>query len=174
MIIPSPPGCCWCSRRAFARSSKIPMSDVSSTNSGASWTELDTTALPDAQIQSLAVAPTDPNRVYVAFAGTGIRHLFRGDLDAAGNATWFDVGGALPAVSLPDLPLTGLALHPTQDEVIYVSTLLGVLRSVDGGDSWAPFDDGLPNAFVSDVDIRTYDRSLWASTMGRGIYRRYI
>jgi photosystem II stability/assembly factor-like uncharacterized protein len=145
-----------------------------STNSGTSWTELDTTALPDAQIQSLAVAPTDPNRVYVAFAGTGIRHLFRGDLDAAGNATWFDVGGALPAVSLPDLPLTGLALHPTQDEVIYVSTLLGVLRSVDGGDSWAPFDDGLPNAFVSDVDIRTYDRSLWASTMGRGIYRRYI
>ncbi|HEV8205941.1 MAG TPA: hypothetical protein VGR04_04520 [Acidimicrobiia bacterium] len=145
-----------------------------STNSGTSWTELDTTALPDAQIQSLAVAPTDPNRLYVAFAGTGIRHLFRGDLVAAGNATWFDVGGALPAVSLPDVPLTGLALHPTQDEVIYVSTLLGVLRSVDGGDSWAPFDDGLPNAFVSDVDIRTYDRSLGASTMGRGIYRRYI
>jgi photosystem II stability/assembly factor-like uncharacterized protein len=144
------------------------------TNSGTAWTELNTTALPDAQIQSLAVAPTDPNRVYVAFAGTGIRHLFRGDLDAAGNVTWFDVGGALPAVSLPDLPLTGLALHPTQDEVIYVSTLLGVLRSVDGGDSWAPFDDGLPNAFVSDIDIRTYDRSLWASTMGRGIHRRYL
>jgi photosystem II stability/assembly factor-like uncharacterized protein len=146
-----------------------------SQNSGTSWTELDTTALPVAQIQSLVVAPTDPHRVYVAFAGTGIRHLFRGDLDATGvNVTWFDVSGALSAVSLPDLPLTGLALHPALDEVIYVSTLLGVLRSVDGGDSWVPFDDGLPNAFVSDLDIRTYDRSLWASTMGRGIYRRYI
>jgi photosystem II stability/assembly factor-like uncharacterized protein len=145
-----------------------------STDSGASWTELDTTALPNAQIQSLAVAPTDPRRVYVAFAGTGLRHLFRGDLDPAGAATWFDVSGALPAVSLPDLPLTGLALHPSQDEVIYVSTLLGILRSVDGGDSWAPFDEGLPNAYVSDIDIRTRDRSLWASTLGRGIYRRYI
>src|SRR4029453_50891 len=142
---------------------------------GTSWTELDTSVLPTAQIQSLVVAPTDPHRLYVAFAGTGIRHLFRGDLDAAGvNVAWFDVSGAMPAVSLPDLPLTGLALHPTLDEVIYVSTLLGVLRSVDGGDSWAPFDDGLPNAFISDLDIRTYDRSLWSSTMGRGIYRRYI
>jgi photosystem II stability/assembly factor-like uncharacterized protein len=146
-----------------------------SQDSGTSWTELDTTALPTAQIQSLVVAPTDPHRLYVAFAGTGIRHLFRGDLDAAGvNVTWFDVSGVVPAVSLPDLPLTGLALHPTLDEVLYVSTLLGILRSVDGGDSWAPFDDGLPNAFVSDLDIRSYDRSLWSSTMGRGIYRRYI
>lgn len=145
-----------------------------STDSGSTWTELDTTSLPNGQIQSVAVAPTDPRRIYVAFAGTGVRHLFRGDLDAAGNATWFDVSGAVPALSLPDLPLTGLALHPTQDEVIYVSHLFGVLRSVDGGDSWAPFDDGLPNAFISDLDVRLYDRSLWASTLGRGIYRRYV
>jgi hypothetical protein len=54
------------------------------------------------------------------------------------------------------------------------STLLGVLRSTDGGDSWAPFDEGLPNAFVSDLDMRSADRSLFASTMGRGIYRRYV
>jgi photosystem II stability/assembly factor-like uncharacterized protein len=145
-----------------------------SMDSGTTWTELDTTALPNAQIQSLSVAPTDPRRVFVAFAGTGVRHLFRGDLDAVGNATWFDVSGAVPALSLPDLPLTGLALHPTQEEVVYVSTLFGVLRSVDGGDSWAPFDEGLPNAFVSDLDIRFHDRSLWASTLGRGIYRRYV
>ncbi len=145
-----------------------------SRNSGTTWAELDTTALPNARIQSLCPAQADPQRVFVAFAGSGIRHLFRGDVDAAGAVAWFDVSGALPAVSLPDLPLTGLALHPTLDEVIYVSTLLGVLRSVDGGDSWAPFDDGLPNAFVSDIDMRTYDRSLWVSTMGRGVYRRYL
>jgi photosystem II stability/assembly factor-like uncharacterized protein len=145
-----------------------------SSNSGTAWTELNTAALPNGQIQSLAVAQTDPRRVYVAFAGTGVRHLFRGDLDAGGNVTWFDVSGVMPALSLPDLPLTGLALHPTQDEVIYVSTLFGVLRSVDGGDSWAAFDEGLPNAFVSDLDVRSRDRTLWASTLGRGIYRRYV
>jgi photosystem II stability/assembly factor-like uncharacterized protein len=145
-----------------------------STDGGATWTELDTTALPDAQIQTLAVDWTNPSRLYVAFAGSGIRHLHRGDLTPAGNPTWFDVSGVLPAVSLPDLPLTGLALHPTLDEVLYVSTLLGVLRSTDGGDSWAPFDDGLPNAFVSDLDMRASGRTLYASTMGRGIYRRRV
>jgi hypothetical protein len=145
-----------------------------SQDSGSTWTELDTAALPDVRIQSLCPSPSNPRRVYVAFGGTGIRHLYRGDVDAAGNVTWFDASGVLPAVSLPDLPLTGLALHPTLDEVIYVSTLLGVLRSVDGGDSWAPFDDGLPNAFISDLDMRARDASLWVSTMGRGIYRRYV
>lgn len=145
-----------------------------SADRGVNWTELDTTALPNAKIHTVAVDWSEPRRLYVAFAGAGIRHLFRGDLDASGNATWFDVSGALAAVSLPDLPLTGLALHPAHDEVIYVSTLLGVLRSADGGDSWAPFDDGLPNAFVSDLDMRASDRALFASTMGRGIYRRYV
>jgi photosystem II stability/assembly factor-like uncharacterized protein len=145
-----------------------------SSDRGVNWTELDTTALPNAKIQSLVADWANPRRVYVAFAGTGIHHLFRGDVDAVGNVTWFDVSGVLPAVSLPDLPLTGLALHPVQDEVMYVSTLLGVLRSTDGGDSWAPFDEGLPNAFVSDLDMRSADRSLFASTMGRGIYRRYV
>jgi hypothetical protein len=135
---------------------------------------LDTTALPDAKIQTIAVDRNNPLRIFVAFAGSGIRHLFRGDIDVAGNAAWFDVSGLLPAVSLPDLPLTGLVLHPSLDEVIYVSTLLGVLRSIDGGDSWAPYDEGLPNAFVSDLDLRESPRSLFASTMGRGIYRRYI
>ena len=145
-----------------------------SADRGVTWTELDTTALPNAKIQTIAVDWTDPDRLYVAFAGSGIRHLFRGDLDVAGNVAWFDVSGVLPAVSLPDLPLTGLALHPVHDEVIYVSTLLGVLRSADGGDSWAPFDEGLANVFVSDLDMRASDRSLFASTMGRGIYRRYV
>jgi photosystem II stability/assembly factor-like uncharacterized protein len=145
-----------------------------SIDGGSTWVELGTAALPNAKIHSLVVDAADPLRVYAAFAGTGIRHLWRCDLDAAGNATWFDISGVLPAVSLPDLPLTGLALHPTQEEVIYVSTLFGVLRTIDGGDSWAAFDDGLPNAFVSDLDMRIRDRSLFAATLGRGLYRRFV
>jgi photosystem II stability/assembly factor-like uncharacterized protein len=141
-----------------------------SDDGGARWTKLDTTGLPRAKVQSQAVSWVDPRRIYLAFAGAGVRHLFRGDLGAGGGVRWFDVSGALPAVSLPDLPLTGLALHPTQEGVLYVSTLLGVLRTLDGGDSWAPFEDGLPRAFVSDLDMRAVDQSLFASTMGRGIY----
>ncbi|HYU19552.1 MAG TPA: hypothetical protein VEQ11_12745, partial [Chloroflexota bacterium] len=151
-----------------------------SSDRGATWAPLNTNALPDEKVQCLAVDWGDPQRIYVALGQTtgtrvaGVRWLWRGDLVAAGAVTWFDASGSTPAASLPDLPLTALALHPTLDDVIYVSNMLGVLRSLDGGDSWASYDQGLPNAYVSDLDVRPRDRSLFASTMGRGIYRRFI
>ena len=106
-----------------------------------------------------------------------MRHLWRGDIGATANAvTWTDVSGRIAAASLPDLAITGLALHPTLDETIYVSNILGVYRSIDGGESWAPFDEGIPNSFVSDLDLRPrgLGAQLHASTMGRGIYRRGV
>jgi photosystem II stability/assembly factor-like uncharacterized protein len=144
-----------------------------STDGGATWTQL-AGGLPAARIHDIEVDWSDPLRIYVGFGGLGIRHLWRGDIGAGGVVTWLDISGRLPALSLPDLALTGLALHPDHDETLYVSNILGVYRSVDGGESWAPFDEELPNAFVSDLDIRRFDRSLYASTMGRGLFRRFV
>jgi photosystem II stability/assembly factor-like uncharacterized protein len=141
---------------------------------GATWTELPNAGLPAAWVHDIEVDWNEPLRVYLAFGALGVRQLWRGDVDAANNVTWFDVSGALPAVSLPDLALTGLALDPTYEETIYVSNILGVFRSTDGGESWTPFDEGLPNSFVSDLDIRKHNRTLYASTMGRGVYRRRV
>jgi photosystem II stability/assembly factor-like uncharacterized protein len=141
---------------------------------GATWVELPNAGLPAARVHDIEVDWTDPLRVYLAFGALGIRQLWRGAIDAANNATWFDASGALPAVSLPDLALTGLALDPKYDETIYAANILGVYRSTDGGESWAPFDQGLPNSFVSDLDIRKHDRTLYASTMGRGVYSRRL
>jgi photosystem II stability/assembly factor-like uncharacterized protein len=149
-----------------------------SADGGASWPQLVATpaggTLPAALIHDIEVDWSDPLRIYVAFAALGVRQLWRGELGAGSSVTWFDVSGAQPAVSLPDLALTGLALDPDYEETIYVSSILGVYRSADGGESWHPFDEGLPNSWVSDLDIRKRDRALYASTMGRGLYRRYV
>lgn len=151
-----------------------------STDGGATWTELARVGLPNARVHDIEVDWDDPLRVYLAFGtrgalgAVGFRQLWRGAVGAGAQATWLDVSGALPAVSLPDLGLTGLALDPTLDDTIYVSNIIGVYRSTDGGDSWHPFDEGLPNSFVSDLDIRKRDRTLWVSTMGRGVYRRIL
>jgi photosystem II stability/assembly factor-like uncharacterized protein len=145
-----------------------------STDSGATWVELPNAGLPAARVHDIEVDWTQPLRVYLAFGALGVRQLWRGEVDAAGNATWFDASGALPAVSLPDLALTGLALDPLYEETLYAANILGVYRSTDGGESWAPFDQGLPNSFVSDLDIRPHDRTLYASTMGRGVFRRRL
>ena len=52
--------------------------------------------------------------------------------------------------------------------------ILGVYRTVDGGESWHPFDDGLPNVFITDLDLRAEDTTLFAATMGRGLYKRHV
>jgi hypothetical protein len=128
-------------------------------------------------VSRIAVDPRDPKRFYVGYGGLGVRHLWRGDIGAnAGAVSWTDVTGRLAPLSLPDLPITGLALHPDVDDMIYASNILGVYRSTDGGNSWLPFDDGLPNCFVSDLDTRDLNLGahIFASTMGRGVYRRQI
>jgi hypothetical protein len=151
-----------------------------SSDAGVTWTELLRAGLPNQRVHDIEVSWTNPLRVYLAFgtrgalAGIGYRPLWRGNVGTGNQATWFDTSGGLPAVSLPDLGLTGLALDPILQDTIYAANIAGVFRSTDGGDSWTAFDDGLPNCFVSDLDMRKIDRTLWASTMGRGVYRRRL
>lgn len=149
-------------------------------NGGVTWTELARVGLPNARVHDIEVDWDDPVRVYLAFGtrgalgGVGYRQLWRGEVGAGSQAKWFDISGGLPVLSLPDLGLTGLTLDPLLDDTLYVSNIVGVYRSTDGGDSWAPFDEGLPNCFVSDLDIRKRDRTLYVSTMGRGVFRRTL
>ena len=148
-----------------------------SADKGVTWWVLPTGTLPGVRIRRIAVDWKDPKRFYVAFGALGVRQLWRGDIGATANAvSWTDVSGRIAAPSLPDLAITGIALHPSLEETIYVSNILGVYRSIDGGESWAPYDEGLPNCFVSDLDIRplAVGAMLYASTMGRGVYSRRV
>lgn len=151
-----------------------------SIDGGATWTELARVGLPGARVHDIEVDWTDPLRVYLAFGtrgalgSVGFRQMWRGEIGAGTQATWFDITGAVGPISLPDLGLTGLVLDPLFEDVLYVSTILGVYRSINGGNEWFPFNDGLPNCFVSDLQIRRGDRTLYAATMGRGVYRRSL
>jgi photosystem II stability/assembly factor-like uncharacterized protein len=148
-----------------------------SEDGGVTWWMLPVTGLPTGVIAHIAVDAGDPLRIYVAFGEDGGRQLWRGDLTAVNRVTWTDISGGLRVVgawSLPHLAVTGIVLDPTLDETIYVSNLLGVYRTMDGGDSWTSFDEGLPNCFVSDLRLRSSVATLYASTMGRGVYRRTL
>jgi len=147
-----------------------------SADRGQTWWTLPPGNTPVAPVSAIAVDPVDPTRVYVAFGALGVRHLWRADLSSVSAAAWTDVSGRIAAASLPDLAITGLALHPTLEGTIYAASVLGVYRSIDGGDSWAPYDGGLPHCFVSDLAVRPLSAGarLYASTMGRGVYARRV
>ena len=53
---------------------------------------------------------------------------------------------------------------------LYVATDVGVFRSEDGT-SWASFNAGLPNAFVTSLALDSSSGTLTAGTFGRSAYR---
>ncbi|HMB69519.1 MAG TPA: T9SS type A sorting domain-containing protein, partial [bacterium] len=81
------------------------------------------------------------------------------------GATWTDVTGDLPAQ-----PVNTLIVDPSSSDDWYIGTDTGVWRSTNGGVNWTPFDDGLPNAVVMDLEIRDSARKLVCGTYGRGAW----
>ena len=125
--------------------------------------------LPSRFVQRAAFDPNDPTVVYAVLGGfdgfgPGQQgHVFRTTL---GGAAWEDIS---PAVNVPHgaLELDG-ADTPT---TIYVGTDLGVLRSIDRGQTWTVLDDiHFPRAPVTDLVLARDARILRAATYGRGVF----
>jgi photosystem II stability/assembly factor-like uncharacterized protein len=122
-------------------------------------------------ISAIAVGWNDPNLVYITYGGWGMAHVYR---STDGGVTWTNASGALPTDALPDVPVSVVVIDQYNHEVVYVSTDIGVFRTRDGGDSWERFDDGMPRIVTSELVLQRNTNSLYASTMGRGAYRRAL
>ncbi len=122
------------------------------------------TGLPGASVTQVEFDPNDPNVIYATVSGVGNGHVFRTSI---GASTWTDISPPL------DIPFNALALDGASvPSTIYVGTDLGVLRSVDGGASWATLDDiHLPNVPVTELKINSKAGVLQAATFGRGVFQ---
>lgn len=126
---------------------------------------------PAGSINSLAVHWTDPDYVAIGYAGNSGPKLF---ISEDGGQHWSDAGGALASDALPSLAVTSVVFHPYHRETFYAANPIGVFRTRDGGDSWDPFEDGMPRIVTTQLALRKSTRTLYASTMGRGAYRRTV
>jgi hypothetical protein len=144
-----------------------------SSNSGASgWSEPYAAAArpPVGVIAAIAISFTDANRLYIGYGGFGVGHVWR---SSDGGAHWTNASGSGPA-TLPDIPVNGLVVHHLNSDVVYAATDIGLFRTQDGGVTWQTFNDGAPRAFFSGLVMRRSSRMLYASTMGRGAYKRRV
>jgi hypothetical protein len=82
---------------------------------------------PTNQIQTCAVAPTNPTTVY---AGTIQGGLFR-------------LGGNGGSQSLIGNPIHAIAVDPTNPAIVYVAATTGMFKSTNSGDSWTQINNGL-------------------------------
>lgn len=83
-----------------------------------------------------------------------------------GGSTWQEFGDT----TLPSSEFNSLVAHPTNSNILYLGADNGVYISLDEGETWAPYDDQLPNAEI--LQIFWDNGHLYAVTHGRGLWRR--
>jgi hypothetical protein len=128
---------------------------------------------------SRAVAdPTNPEVAYVTFTGYNVAaggHIWKTSNLSATPPTWTPISNGIP-----DVPVNAIVIDPTNSNLLYAGTDIGVYRSSDAGTTWAPFANGLPRvavfglAFQAPNNPAFTNRILRAATHGRGIWEMEI
>lgn len=114
------------------------------------------------------LADASGQSIYVTIGGTGDwRHVWHFD-----GMVWTARSGpaAGAATSLLDVEHNAIAVDPASTATLYAGADIGVWRSTDGGANWAPFELGLPDAAVFDLQVHQASRRLRAALYGRGVY----
>ena len=109
------------------------------TDGGGSWTSANT-GLDGYGVVALAVDPRNSDRVY---AGSLLGGLYR---TTNGGASWTNVI-APASYGRSSITVPEVAVDPFATDVVYAGTStggLGIFRSINGGETWTQFNDGLP------------------------------
>ena len=127
-----------------------------STDGGFTWKAYNT-GLVTLVIQSLAIDPVTPSTIYAGTYGYGVYK------STDSGKTWAATGPGLN----PNPVVYGLAVHPSQPNILFagtrskLSTMLngieawggGIYKSTDGGASWRAVNGGMPDDWVYGVAI---------------------
>ncbi len=115
---------------------------------------------PGGSINSIAVHPTDENRIAVAVAN-GQRVYVSTD----GGNSWESYRKNLPAFS-------SLAVVWQDNEAngLYVGMDYGIYYIDDTLTEWQPYNTNLPNVIINELEINYADGKIYAATYGRGTW----
>jgi uncharacterized protein (TIGR03437 family) len=136
---------------------------------GATFSNVTKAPLPNRVITDIALDPANTQRAFVVYSGFNLNtpatpgHVFT---TTNRGQSWQDISG-----NLPDVPVTSIALNPTNANTIYIGTDLGVFQTTDGGATWARLGNGMPRVATFMVRYHAASNSLVAATHGRGMFR---
>ena len=136
-----------------------------SVDGGDTWSgNLSGTLLPGRTITRIETHPKDGKKLFVTIAGTGGSHVYA---STDGGVTWKDIDQG----KLPNVPHHAAVIPPDDPGRMYVANDAGVWFTTDGGITWTNLTGNLPNAMVVDLVYHLQERSLYAATYGRSIWR---
>ncbi|WP_411895127.1 T9SS type A sorting domain-containing protein [Winogradskyella sp. A2] len=105
------------------------------------------------------------DEIFVTFHNYGVSSIWFTD---NGGTSWTNIEG-----DLPDIPVKCILQNPLLPQELIIGTELGVWRTSDytsTGVQWVQSYNGMSDVLVLDLDLRTVDNTILASTHGRGLY----
>ncbi|MFN3841463.1 MAG: T9SS type A sorting domain-containing protein, partial [Cyclobacteriaceae bacterium] len=144
-----------------------------STNGGLSFTVTNNfTDVTLGTISKLASHPFEPNTAYALFSFADAPKVLRTtDL----GQTWHDISGfgtnPESSTGFPDVAVYCLYVRPDNPDIIWVGSEIGIIESLDNGQTWALIDE-FPK--VSVWDMKGQDDQVVIATHGRGIWTATI
>lgn len=152
---------------------------------GAAWAEVSSSAmrLGTREVGAIWLHPGSADTALVGLAGES---AVPGDSGFCfrtrdGGRTWQQVGHTTVAGRAEGIAVNGralgvnaLAADPADPSTVFAATDAGVFRTRDLGTTWAPVNEGLPNAPVIDLAVEPTNRVLRAALWTRGVFERRL
>lgn len=132
------------------------------TDGGNNWDNINGDR-PDLSCTYLAFHPQDDNIIYATFSGYDSGKKVYVTTDA--GTIWQNISG-----NLPNLPVNCISYQNGTQGGIYVGTDIGIFYTDSTLSNWQPFNDGLPNVIVNELEIHYPTNKLRAATFGRGLW----
>ncbi|GAA4816215.1 VPS10 domain-containing protein [Litoribaculum gwangyangense] len=140
-------------------------------NGGNSWTKILVSNLPNvpstAFVNDIKADLHNVNTVYVALDN----HKF-GDFkpyllkSTNGGASWKSITNGIPENSM----VWRIVQDHINPNLLFLATEYGIYISLNQGDNWTKFSEGLPTIAFRDLAIQKRENDLIAASFGRGFY----
>lgn len=105
------------------------------------------------------------NEIFVTMFNYGVSSVWR---TSNGGSSWQNKEG-----DLPDMPVRAILQNPLLPNEVIIGTDLGLWATPDitaASPSWVPVFNGMSDVTVVDLDLRTTDNVILATTHGRGLF----
>jgi photosystem II stability/assembly factor-like uncharacterized protein len=132
-------------------------------DAGISWTYIKP-GLPPYSMTDIAVATNNADRAWVTFSDYNNIHKVYETNDA--GSTWINISGN----NLPGLPVNCIVYQGGANDDLYIGTDIGVYYKNNTMTEWIPFNNGLPNVIVKELEIHYDNGTISAATFGRGVW----
>ena len=134
-----------------------------SKDAGINWTSIKP-GLPYYNITDITVATNNADRAWTTFSDYNNIDKVYETTDAGAN--WTNISGN----NLPGLPVNCIVYQGGANDDLYIGTDVGVYYKDNTMTEWIPFNDGLPNVIVKELEIHYSTGTISAATFGRGIW----